>query len=122
MRLNNTTVEFLGLREDDRGYIRYLYAIKEGDETVGDCELRLGDVSPELGNIGYAVDPEHRGRGHAKNACTMLIGEGKRLGLSEIFVCCREDNAASRHICKYLGGREEPVGEKNGKKIYKYIF
>ena len=127
MKLNGTAIEFLGINEDKKGYLRYLYAISElpSRERVGDCELRLEQENGALrniGNIGYAVDTEKRGRGHAKNACQMLLLEAKKLGLSPIFITCDEKNIASRHVCESLGGTLDSSFLTEGTKISRYIF
>ena len=127
MKLNNTAIEFLGVNGDKKGYIRYLYAISElpSRERVGDCELRVereNGALERIGSIGYAVDAEKRGRGHAKNACRMLLSEAKKLGSSPVFITCDENNAASRHICESLGGKLDSSFLTEGKKFYRYTF
>ena len=127
MKENNTKIEFLGTNQGKKGYVRYFYGIFElpAHERVGDCELRveteLGALE-HIGNIGYAVDEDKRCRGHAKNACRMLIGEAENLGISEVFVTCEEKNAASVRICESLGGRLDSSFSFDGKKFCKDIF
>ena len=124
---NNTAIEFLGINEDKKGYVRYLYAISDlpSRERVGDCELRVekeNGALERIGSIGYAVDAEKRGRGHAKNACKMLLLEAKKLDTSQIFIVCDENNTASRHICESLGGKLDSSFLTEGKKFYRYTF
>ena len=127
MNINNTKIEFLGTGKDKKGYARYLYGIFEmpAHERVGDCEIRVETETGALcriGNIGYAVDAEKRRRGHAKNACQMLLGEAKNLGISKVFMTCEEKNAASVRICEALGGKLDSSFFVDGKKICRYIF
>ena len=100
-------IEFLCIQEKAQcGYTSYEYLIREisGGKAVGNCCLRTGDGLASVGNLGYAVDVDFRGRGYATEAAELLLCEAKALGLSEITAVCRADNLPSRRICEKIGG------------------
>ena len=126
MKLNDTIIEFKNVKESESGYVSYLYFIKnlQGDE-IGSCALRVFDPESEkinvLGNIGYEIDPEHRGRGHAKNAAKMLLSEARALGLSNALICCDADNLPSVAVCRAIGAEKAFEFEKNGKTALAFL-
>ncbi len=125
MKLDHTAIEFLSVCDSPRGYRSYLYAVRElpSKKQIGSCCLRFETKEGALltlGNIGYETDEDARRRGHATNACLMLIDEAKRLGLSRLYICCAEDNAASVGICRKLGAAEESDDGDKQKKIRRF--
>ena len=100
-------IEFSGIREKtDSGYTSYEYLIRElsSGKAVGDCCLRAGDGLSDVGNLGYTVDPDFRGRGYAAEAAELLLCEARELGFAEVTVVCRGENLPSRRVCEKIGG------------------
>jgi predicted acetyltransferase len=88
----------------------YYFAIElRGTATpIGRILLRLDtDESIRLyaGNIGYEVDPGHRGRGHAARACRLLRPLAVFHGVAELWIVTSPDNLASRRTAELAGGQ-----------------
>jgi tagatose 1,6-diphosphate aldolase len=50
------------------------------------------------------VYPPARGRHYAERAARLLLPLARRHGMSELWITCNPDNAASRRTCERLGG------------------
>lgn len=115
-------IEFAAVRDRTmQGFTVYEYLIKrqEDGETVGDACLRIGRVPPELGNVGYSVDEDHRGQGYATEALALLCSEARALGLDGLSVICRTENTPSRRVCEKCGGTLSVENCRNGLALYK---
>jgi predicted acetyltransferase len=55
------------------------------------------------GQIGYGVNPVHRGRHYAERSVRLLLPFIRRHGFSEIWITCDPENLASRRTCERLG-------------------
>ena len=86
------------------GYTVYFYDIKNGDVTVGECELREGDTE-QSGNVGYRIDEEYRKNGYATAALGLLKSEATERGIDELVVLCDPENTASRRVAEKSGAR-----------------
>jgi len=56
--------------------------------------------------LRYALWPECRGRGYAREAARAALEFGRRAGLRRIIAIAREENAASRAVLADIGMRE----------------
>ena len=125
MKLNSTYTEFKKIEKSSDKYISYVYFIKnELNEYIGSCYLRISENENdlfELGNIGYEIDPCHRGLGHGKNAALMMLSEAKSLGLKNAFIVCYEDNISSVKICRSIGANELERFMKNKKTAIRFV-
>lgn len=77
-----------------------------GGEYLGRIRLRVGwneDVIRYAGQVGYAVEPAHRGRHYAERACRLLIPLAKRHAMTSLWITCQPDNAQSRRTLERLG-------------------
>ena len=61
----------------------YYFDMMVQKETVGQCALRIGDgeIAQMVGNIGYQVKEEYRGKGYAVSACYLLCSLARRHGM-----------------------------------------
>lgn len=79
-----------------------------GVETpVGRIVLRIGWTQNLLlygGHIGYAVEPDHRGKRYAGRAVKLLLPLAWRHGLPEVWITCNPDNLASIRTIESAGG------------------
>lgn len=89
-----------------------------------DGGLPLGEVMVNLedGTLGYAIGPEHRGRGLAVRATRLLTSFAHgELGLRELRLQIDEDNLASRAVATATGYRlvedEAEWIESNGRRV-----
>jgi RimJ/RimL family protein N-acetyltransferase len=75
---------------------------------IGWISLRVNDRSPTVGEIGYSLVEEARGRGYATEALTAAINEAFSAGeLEEMQACCVPENLASRGVLARTGFLEE---------------
>ncbi|MER7172697.1 GNAT family N-acetyltransferase [Streptomyces mesophilus] len=89
-----------------------------------DGGLPLGEVMVNLedGTLGYAIGPEHRGRGLAVRATRLLTSYAhEELGLRELRLQIDEDNLASRAVATATGYRmvedEAEWIESDGRRV-----
>lgn len=83
-----------------------------GAEIVGDLDFRVGDdhdLKLYLGQIGYGVDYDYRGRGLAARSLRLLLPLARRQGMQELWITCDPDNIASRLTCERVGAQLHEV-------------
>jgi RimJ/RimL family protein N-acetyltransferase len=86
------------------------WLVFRGDELVGDA----GFLAPPAGGeveLGYAVRPEHRGRGYATEAARALVEWAlAQPGVDRVVAEFEHDNVASKRVLERVGMR--PVDER----------
>lgn len=71
---------------------------------IGGCDLKIVSMPFRRGQIGYALHPEHWGRGLATEAARLLLAYGFRdLGLHRIEATCDPRNLASARVLEKAG-------------------
>ncbi len=73
---------------------------------AGEIHLRIGDTEHLRlygGHVAYGVRPEYRGHHFAGRALLLVIPLARRHGLSELWITCNPENAASRKTCEFAG-------------------
>ena len=55
------------------------------------------------GQVGYVVEPAHRGHRYAERACRLIMPLAKRHGMDSLWITCQPDNMASRRTLERLG-------------------
>ena len=90
------------------GRVRHtmLYGFFDG-EIVGRVSIRheLNEFLRERGgNLGYAIAPSHRRRGHATELVCQGIGYCRALEMTRLLVTCAESNIPSWRIIERFGG------------------
>lgn len=84
----------------------YRFAMTVGGEHVGKIELRLGATDFMVrfaGQVGYEVEPTHRGRRLASRALRLLPQLALDHGFTRLWITCDPANAASRRSCELAG-------------------
>ena len=74
---------------------------------LGRVLLRLGadpTIALYAGNIGYAIEPAHRGHHHAARACRLLRPVALFHGVDALWIVTAPDNLASRRTAGLAGG------------------
>ena len=74
---------------------------------MGTIDLRLGDndlLIKYAGQIGYGVDPEHRGNRYAARSVRLLLPLAFTHGIRPTWITCNPDNWPSRRSCELAGG------------------
>ncbi len=101
-------------------------------EKLGRTELRIGST-PDLlcytGQIGYCVEPDHRGHRYAARSCQLLRSLAKLHRMTEAWITCDPDNAASRRSCELAGAEfvaivtvpvDHPIYRAGGREKCRY--
>ena len=55
------------------------------------------------GHVAYEVDPAHRGHHYAARGIRLLVPLARALGLTELWITCAPENAASRRTAEIAG-------------------
>ena len=84
----------------------YHFDMVVGSKVVGRIELRLG-ATPAMvafgGQVGFGVEPEHRGHHYAARSCRLLLPLARAHRMTELWITCNPDNWASRRTCELAG-------------------
>ena len=85
----------------------YKFEICRNSSRVGKITLRIGytDNLYYGGQIGYAVDEQHRGHGYAEKACRLLVPVIRAHGMKKVLITNNHTNIASRRTCEKLGAK-----------------
>ena len=95
--------------DPEKGWVPYyvFHLLSAGTRCrAGEIHLRIGDTEHMRlygGHVAYGVRPEYRGRHFAGRALRLLIPLARRHGLSELWITCNPENAASRRTCEFVG-------------------
>ncbi len=91
---------------------RYEWIVRVVDADAASAEigwvsLRIHERTRELGELGYSLVAESRGRGYATEAVRGVVEEAFRTtALDEVQACTMEGNTASRRVLARVGLRE----------------
>ncbi len=91
---------------------RYEWLIERNDDgrALGWVSLRIGEQTPESGEIGYSLLEEHRGNGYATEAVRALVDAAfLQAKLQRVRAFCLPENDRSRALLRRLGFREDGV-------------
>jgi RimJ/RimL family protein N-acetyltransferase len=84
----------------------FAIAAAAGDELLGSIDLRRADPAATVGEIGYMVAPQARGRGTATRAVRLLSDWGfAECGLALIEILVQPGNDPSRRAAEAAGYR-----------------
>lgn len=97
------------------GHVRAEFLVAEVDgRPVGRTSIRyeLNDFLFSLGgHVGYAVAPEFRRRGCARQILSRSVERLRSAGITSVLVTCDETNTASASVIEQCGGVLEDVRE-----------
>jgi RimJ/RimL family protein N-acetyltransferase len=97
----------ISAEEEAAGTAAHFLAVDTGDRLLGSFSLMELDREPGVGEIGYWVAAEARGRGVATRAVRLLAEWGREeLGLTRIEILPHKDNAAFRRVAEKAGFRD----------------
>lgn len=95
------------LRSGATGRFEWLVRPRDSGGAIGWISLRVNDRTPRIGEVGYSLVQEARGRGYATEALRAVIDEGfLSAELDEVQACIVPENAASRRVLDRNGFRE----------------
>ena len=72
------------------------------------------------GHVGYAVAPEHRGRGYATEILRQAVARLATLGVDRVLVTCDPENIASARTIERCGGVLEDIRELPERRVSRY--
>lgn len=104
------------------------YWAVEAGKIVGRITLRKNsneDLFRYIGNIGYIVAPEERGKGYATEMLGLLKPIAKEKGYRKLLITCNRNNINSKKVIEKNGGiflDELKWEEKNIKNLRYEIF
>ncbi len=84
----------------------YRFLILVEREQVGRIDLRLGATDFMVrfaGQVGYGIDPPHRGHRYAARALLLLKSVAQIHGFDVLWISCNPENVASRRTCELAG-------------------
>jgi tagatose 1,6-diphosphate aldolase len=91
----------------EKGWVpAYRLVIVVDDAPVGTIDLRLGETDFMVrfgGQVGYAIDPPHRGHGYATRALRLLKSLARSHGFDVLWITCNPENLPSRRTCELAG-------------------
>jgi RimJ/RimL family protein N-acetyltransferase len=89
------------------GFGFYIAEMKEAECAIGICGLAKRDYLDDV-DIGYALLPQHCGKGYAYESATAVLGYAKNeLGLKRVVATTRPGNYSSAKLLEKLGLRFE---------------
>jgi len=106
------------------GYVdaTHYYAIVDG-EIVGTINLRhrLNDYLRNYGgHIGYAIVPDQRRKGYAREMLRLCLLEAATKGIPEVIITCAAANEPSRRTIESSGGKLLRTFKDNGVDFEQY--
>jgi RimJ/RimL family protein N-acetyltransferase len=94
--------------DDDHDDLILAVIVKASSTLIGHVTLQLVSRTHRQGEIGYVLHPDHRGRGFATEAATVMLRLGfEELDLHRIVGRLDARNAASARVLERLGMRRE---------------
>ena len=109
------------LLQEQREGTSFFYLIKgEDGEILGRINLVDRDVTTKRVELGYRIGQNHTGKGIAKEAVRLLIGQCRKLDIKEIQAKTTDGNIASQKILTSNGFRQENTAvevELNGQRM-----
>lgn len=89
-------------------WFQFAIALREDGAHIGDCALHTHGNDARLGEVGYTLAPEYRGRGYAMEAVTALLTYSFRvLRMHRITATVDVLNVRSIKLLERLGFRRE---------------
>jgi ribosomal-protein-alanine N-acetyltransferase len=90
------------------GRFEWLIQLGEHPNVIGWISLRVNDRAPNVGEIGYSLIEQARGKGFATEALQALVDEAFAQGeLEEMQACTVPENTPSRNVLARVGFHEE---------------
>lgn len=94
------------LAEQEAGTCRFFLVRDDDGDLVG--RVNLVDIEDGEAALGYRVGETATGRGHARAAVALVLGEAARVGVSLVRAMTTVDNEASRRVLGANGFVEVP--------------
>lgn len=104
------------------GYGMYVMQIKPATAPIGICGLVKRESLPGP-DLGFALLPEHAGRGYASEAARAVLSHARSaLGLDRVYAIVKRENTRSVRLLERLGFRHEgPAPDAHGDAVALYV-
>jgi len=94
--------------DDEHDYLALAVVQRETGRVAGEVILKWVSREHRQGEVGFAFNPDHHGRGYAAEAATAMLGLAFGvLGLHRVVGRCDPRNLASARVLERLGMRLE---------------
>ena len=114
-------LQFVATHYEIGDFFDWAVVLTEEDKMIGTCGFTKFDYTHNLGEIGYVINPEYRGRGIAVEAVREVMRFGfEELKLNRIEAKFMEHNAASLRVMEKAGMTFEGFHRKAMKIKGKY--
>ncbi len=102
----NMFIEFQ--RERPRTKFQLAVVLKENEQLIGNCGIRINNVELREANIGYELNSQYWGQGYATEAAREVLRFGfEELGMHRIYATTLGANVGSSKVLAKLGMRLE---------------
>ena len=102
----------------DGDSLRLALSPRDSEELVGEIALTLVDAQSAQVEIGWALHPDHTGRGYASEAAGTAVDLAfERLGAHRVFARLDSLNTASARVCERLGMRHEATLHESHRQL-----
>ena len=99
---------FVAQQEQPRTKFQLAIVLPEDRRLIGNCGLRMNDLSSREGNIGYELDPRYWGQGYATEAAREMLRFGfEENRLHRIWAECVPENIGSARVLEKIGMQRE---------------
>lgn len=107
-----------------KGYVKqWIYWLIVNRQPVGFGKLRE-KVTIESrisgGNIGYAIDPQYRGKGYGKELFGLLLKQASIMRILEVYSTIEKYNYVSKRIHELYGGQLIMEDDKRWHYIFRF--
>ncbi|WP_138497572.1 GNAT family N-acetyltransferase [Nostoc sp. PA-18-2419] len=112
-RTQKDTCEFVQMfinqqKELPRTKFQLAVILKQENQLIGNCGIRVNDLELREANIGYELNPEYWGQGYATEAAEAILKFGfEELQMHRIWSWCVAENIASFKVLEKIGMRRE---------------
>lgn len=95
-------------RERPRTKFQLALVLKENEQLIGNCGIRINDVELREANIGYELSSHYWGQGYATEAAREILRFGfEELEMHRIYATTLSANVGSAKVLAKLGMRLE---------------
>jgi [ribosomal protein S5]-alanine N-acetyltransferase len=95
-------------KEQPRTKFQLAIILKEENQLIGNCGIRINDLEMREANIGYELNTQYWGQGYATEAAQAVVKLGfEELGMHRIWSWCVAQNLASVRVLEKIGMRRE---------------